>query len=237
MALASIRNQMMKHFYILIFLCVNYLGYSQIELNINLIDQDSVSIYFSNAPEFEMNINYKFIIKSNITDSDSIYLNLNGEFVKDGITFEKTFDYHRYDIVTTNKKDESRTEKTLKIKGIRFKVVIDGQEINRFEPNKIQKKSRVQIELESDLYDITKLTIADPVIFSWMQNQKSFEKRPLVQNRLNIKLSELKKHRKGFTESIKWNHVIIMLPQVYYKGVPVLAKKQQARMQILKFHP
>ena len=56
--------------------CSN-LSFAQIELNINKLENDSFKIYFTEEPDFEMNKLYKFIVKTNIVKTDSLYVNLD----------------------------------------------------------------------------------------------------------------------------------------------------------------
>ena len=218
---------------------LSLVGYGQIQLNLTKIDSDSVEISFSGEPDLEMNKTYDFIIKTNINKSDSLYLNLIDGLIEDNIEFKKSFNYHLYDISVTRKPKPDHAvhvaNRLIQIKGTRFRVKIDGVEISRYNPNNIKGDSKVEIELISDIYDLNELTVKDPVIFTWMQNKSVFEKVELNSNKLSVNLKELKVHKTGFTKDAKYNHVMIVLPQVHHNGIPVLAESQQERMQILKF--
>jgi hypothetical protein len=226
----------------LLILLTSSLAFGQIEIKISKIKSDSVSVQFPENMEIEVGTEYEFIYKTNVQLSDSLKESLSYQYLYDGLTVKTTFDHYERGINITSKvKNEIKNtfdvgHNMFYINGTeKWKVKIDGQYISRYISNDIRSNSIVEIEIQSDNYDLSKAKYQDPVVLFWMANQSSFERFEFNGNKICIDLSKYPDFIKGLNKSEKHNAIVILLPQVKVKRKKLFSDEQQKRMYIMRY--
>jgi hypothetical protein len=236
----------MKNIYLftLIILFAKF-SFSQIEINIYKIDDDSLRVIIDDNIEFEMFKPYQFIIKTDVKKVDSLYLNMYGDrsLLENDKVFEKTFDHHIYEIMIFSKKEKTKDDivfrnKILNIKGVKFILKVDGKQYFRhIGDGDIGRKSILEIEFISDIYDLKDLEIKDPVYFSYKFPKLAGDEFFLDENyKISVKVKKLKVMKDHYIDKAKKRLLFIVFPQVYYKGKPLLPEKPSHRMAIIVYH-
>lgn len=235
----------MKHFYLFTFLILfSKLSFSQVKINIQKVDTDSLQVFLNDTIEFEMFKPYQFIIKTDVKKEDSMYLNMYGDrsLLENDKVFEKTFDHHIYEIMISSKKEKTKDviifrNKILNIKGLKYILKVDGKQYYRHIGGIFGRKSQLEINFISDIYDLSDLEIKDPVYFSYkfpklVGDSMFFDKN----NNITVKVKSLKVIKDHYINKAKKRALFIVFPQVYYKGKALLPEKPSHRMAIIYYH-
>ena len=229
----------MKCLIIIIAICFSPIFlFSQIELNVNKVSQDSFNIFFTKKPDLQMNKPYKFIIKTNIKKKDSIILGIcrSKGFLENNLEFIYTFTYYFYPL-TIERKTSSGSKfffdafRIDSIKGIKYILKIDGKQYYRHKGGRFGPNSIFTIDFISDLYDMKNIEIRDPVYFSVWFRKKNGDSIYLKNNHLSFRI----KNTDEISLLKQKKMLFIVFPQVYYKGVPVLSEKDSERMAIVYY--
>ncbi len=229
----------MKYSIISILFCIiTYTSFSQIELNVIKIKEDSFKIYFTKKPDLQMNKSYDFIIKTNIKKEDSLLLNLciNEGYLENNLKFKHTFYHHIYPL--SIQKKTSAVSKPFfaiscieDIKGVKYILKIDGKQYYRHIGGSFGPNSIFTIDFISDIYNLKDIEIRDPVYFSIWFKKKKVDSLFLKNYHLSFKLKDINKLKQLKQKKM----LFIVFPQVYYKGIPLLSKKDSERVAIVYF--
>ena len=218
------------------------ISYGQIEINVTQITRDSVSIQFPENMKIKVGTEYDFVYRTNVQLSDSLKESLSNQYLYDGLKVSKSFDHYERGINIKSKvKNEQKNtydvgDKMFYINGTeKWKVKIDGEYLSRYISNDIRPNSVVEIEIQSDNYDLTKAKYQEPVVLFWMANKSSFEKFEFNGNKIRIDLSEYKNFMNGLNKTEKHNAIVILLPQVKVKRKKLFSDEQKKRMYIMRY--
>lgn len=218
------------------------LTYGQIEIKVSKIKSDSVSIQFPENMKIKVGTEYEFIYKTNVQLSDSLKESLSYQYLHDGLKVKAKIDHYERGINITSKvKNETKNtydvgHNMFYIDGTeKWKVKIDGQYISRYISNDIKSNSIVEIELQSDNYDLSKAKYQEPIILFWMANQSSYEKFEFNGSKVRIDLSKHPDFINGLNKNEKHNAIVILLPQVKVKRKKLFSDEQKKRMYIMRY--
>ncbi len=229
---------------LLTFLILSIYNYSfgQIEIEVTKISTDSVSVKFPTNMKINVGTEYEFIYKTNVQLSDSLKESLSNEYLYDGLKVTKTFDHYERGINIKSKiKNEVKNTydvgyNMFYINGTdKWKVKIDGKYISRYISNDIRPNSVIEIEIQSDNYDLSKAKYEEPVVFFWIANHSSFEKFEFNGEKITVDLSKYPDFINGLNKNEKHNAIVILLPQVKVKRKKLFSDKQKKRMYIMRY--
>ena len=229
-------------FTFLVILFISSLSFGQIEIKVSKIKSDSVSVQFPENMKIKVGTEYEFIYKTNVQLSDSLKESLSNQFLYDGLKVKATFDHYERGI---NIKSKVKNEiintfdvghNMFYIDGTeKWKVKIDGQYISRYISNDITSNSIIEIEIQSDNYDLSKAKYQEPVVLFWLKNKSSLEKFEFNGNKIRIDLSKYPDFIDGLNKSEKHNAIVILLPQVLVKRKELFSDEQKKRMYIMRY--
>jgi hypothetical protein len=218
------------------------LSFGQIEIKVQKIRPDSISIEFPKDMQIKVGREYEFVYKTNVQLSDSLRESLSNEILYDGLKVKKTFDHCERGINITSKiKNEVKNtydvgQNIFYINGTnKWKVKIDGKYISRYISNDIKPNSVIEIEIQSDNYDLSKAKYQEPVVFFWLANHSSFEKFEFNGKKITVDLSKYPDFINGLNKNEKHNAVVILLPQVKVKRKKLFSDEQKKRMYIMRY--
>lgn len=227
---------------ILLTLFTYSISYGQIEISVTKITPDSVSVKFPENIKIKAGTEYDFVYKTNVQLSDSLKESLSYQYLYDGLKVTKKFDHYERGInIKSNVKNELKNTydvgyNMFYINGTeKWKVKIDGEYISRYISNDIKPNSVVEIEIQSDNYDLSKAKYKESIIFYWIANKTSFEKFEFTGNRLVIDLSNYPDFINGQNRAEKHNAIVILLPQVKVKRKKLFSDEQKRRMYIMRY--
>lgn len=217
-------------------------SFGQIKINVTKISNDSVKITFPENMKIDFEKEYTFEYSTDVKLSDSLTEGLSQQLLYDGLKITKSFNHYEYGINITSK--IKNTKKNTRDVGSamfyvdgteKWKVKLDNNYISRYIPNDIFNDSKIEIEIQSDNYDLKKAKYSDPVILYWMQNQKVFRKFDFDGSKISINLEDDDDFMKGYNKNEKFNHLVILLPQVTVKNSKLFSDEQKKRIYIVRF--
>ncbi len=180
-----------------------------------------------------------FVIKTNITPSDSLVLNFGKEYIADNQTITKHFTTEEYRFqlqkrLADNKYALNKADYRFKIAGTHFLIFANEDTISRYKPKKIDINTRLTIKLITDK-PINTLKVTHPVFFTWLHNRDFYEKTPLTESGAFITyIRQMKDLRGGFRRGSNENALVIVLPQIFDEsGRPLLSPSENDRLYIL----
>jgi hypothetical protein len=232
---------MKKTFSILIFLYSTF-SFGQIQINVTKISNDSVKITFPENMKIDFEKEYVFEYKTNVKLSDSLTEGLSQQILYDGLKVTKSFNHYEYGINITSKVKNKKKNTydvgcaMFYINGTeKWKVKLGTNYISRYFPNDIFSNSKIEIEIQSDNYDLKNAKYSDSVILFWMQNKTVFKKFDFDGTKISINLEDYTDFMEGYNKNEKYNHIVILLPQVTVKNHKFFSDEQKKRMYILRF--
>lgn len=224
---------------LLLFLLLSSRLFGQMEVRINKVSDDSIEVVFPENMNLEMGKNYEFIYRTNITKKDRLYENFEGELLYDGKRVSFNFNYHEFgfDVSRKIQKGTSKIliQKMIYIKGTKFVVRLDDRLITRYEVNKLNRSTKISIELVSDTKDVKDIEVGKPILIYWMNNPGVNRKIMLMNdNKAYFDLSKDPLFVKGRSKD-ETDAVVIALPQVYMYLSPLLAERFIERTYIVSW--
>ncbi len=216
-------------------------SFSQIKIIVTKISTDSVTVQFPNDMKIEIGKEYTFEYQTNVKVSDSLKEGLSEQILYDGLTVKKSFYHYEYGINITskhkniNKNTYDVGDNMFYISGTeKWKIKLDGKYLSRYVPNDIHKSSKIEIELQSDNFDLSKAKYEEPIILYWIKNQHIFRKFNFNGAKISIDLNDFEEFMEGYNREEKFNHIAILLPQVKVKNKKLFSDEQKKRMYILR---
>lgn len=232
----------MKIIITFLILLYTYISFGQIEIKVEKVRPDSVTVQFPEDMQVKVGKEYEFIYKTDIQVTDSLRESLGNQFLYDGLTVNQTFKHYERGIkVTSSKHNELKNtytvgENMFYLKGTdKWKVKIDGKYISRYNGSDIKSNSVVEIEIQSDNYNLSKAKYHGPIIVYWLDNHSSFRRFEFNGEKIKIDLSKYPKFIKGLNKNEKHNAIVILLPQVKVKRKKLFKDEQESRMYIMRY--
>lgn len=239
---AIIEHSTMKRTFTILILIYSMACFSQIKINVIKISTDSISIIFPYDMKIEVGKEYTFEYQTNVKVSDNLKEGLSEQILYDGLIVKKSFDHYEYgiNITSKNKNINKNTydvgDNMFYISGTeKWKIKLDGKYLSRNVPNDIHKNSKIEIELQSDNFDLSKAKYDEPIILYWMRNQQVFKKINFNGTKISIDLNDFEEFMKGYNYDEKFNHIVILLPQVKVENKKLFSDEQKKRVYILRF--
>jgi hypothetical protein len=223
-------------------LIASSISYGQIEISVVKITPDSVLVQFPKNMKIKAGTEYEFIYKTNVKLSDSLKESLSFKYLYDGLKVKKSFEHYERGIYIKSKvKNELKNtfdvgHNMFYVEGTeKFKIKIDGQYISNSIPNVVRPNSIVEIEIQSDNYDLSKAEYQEPVVLQWLADPSRSEKYEFDGNKLRIDISKFGPFMSILTKAKKHNAIVILLPQVKVKGKKLFSDEKMKRMYIIKY--
>jgi hypothetical protein len=207
--------------------CLTSVG--QIEINVIKNSNDSFTVSFPQNFNLDINKTYEFQFTTNLILADSVMESFTHQYIYNGLKVKKTIDHYELGFYIQPKGLVKYFGKNIfYINGTnKWKINLDGQYVSRYYPFDIRENSIIDIELQSDSFDISNAQFADKIIMYWRQNQKKFESFTLQGNKLRINLEDYKQFLQGMNKSEKYNHIVLLLPQVKVKNSNLFKEEEK----------
>jgi hypothetical protein len=192
---------------------------AQYDLYIRKVAGDSVQVVFDKNLRLHTDSVYAFMILTNFLAEDQVYENLTDEPIEDGKIIQAVFreDEFLFSVYTLGpeKQRQILQEHLLLIRGTRFEVTVDGQPVRRHLPGSIRPSSRIAIRLVSERHKAEELSVVDPVVISWQQDQRQQQAEPLQGQALSFSVSQLAGLVPPSPTAPGPVFVTVLLPQVF----------------------
>jgi hypothetical protein len=209
---------------------------AQIELNIVKHTKDSFEVFLVGNPQLEMNKNYQFVVKTNITKNDSlklIYRLENNPYIEDNLLIEFTSNSDIKSLSIEGPGNIIFHDYFIHYKGAKYEMKIDNTEYSEYNGGNIGPFSKVDIEFKTDLYNIDNFEIKDPIIITTYLDRDIKEEIYLKSNKCSFQMNKLKNEKFHYNELYKGGCLLIIFPQAYLNGIPIFSIKEKDRTSLL----
>ena len=222
---------------------IHSLSYGQIEIKVQKTETDTISIQFPNNMKIKIGTEYEFIYRTNIQISDSLKESLGGQYLHEGLQVTKAFNHYERGILITTKDFENEIRMNHIVGHSMFfldgtnkwKVKLDGNYISRNIPNDIRQNSVIEIEIQSDNYELTNINYQKPAALLWLHNNSVSEKFEFHGEHLKIDLSEYPDFISEAKNCEKYSTLVLLLPQVTLDNHKLFSDKPMHRMYFMRF--
>jgi hypothetical protein len=203
----------------------------QISVQVTKDAQDSLMVSFPENLKLEMTKTYEFVFNTNVTLQDSVSEGFTHQYLYDGLKVSVKIEHYELGFFLRHKKKEEFLATSIfYITGTsKWKFNLDGQYVSRYYPFDITDTSVIDIELQSDLYDISKAQYDYPAVMYWTSNQRVHEKLFFQGNKIHIDLTEYRQFFKGMKRSGTYDNICFLLPQVNVDGEKLFKDEQKYR--------
>jgi hypothetical protein len=208
-----------------------HLLFGQISVQVTKDANDSLMVSFPENLKLEMNETYEFVFNTNVTLQDSITEGFTRQYLYNGLKVSLHINHYELGFFLLQKnREEFLATSIFYINGTsKWKFNLDGQYVSRYYPFDITDTSVIDIELQSDLHDISKAQYDYPAVMYWTSNQRVHENLFFQGNKIHIDLAEYRQFFKGMKRSGTYDNICFLLPQVNVDGEKLFKAEQQYR--------
>jgi hypothetical protein len=203
----------------------------QIQIDVTKNADDSLMVSFPDNLQLETGKKYEFIFNTNVTLTDSVTEGFTHQYVYNGLKVSVTINHYELGFFLRQRNKEAFLATSIfYINGTsKWKFNLDGQYVSRYYPFDITDTSVIDIELQSDIYDISSAQYDYPAVMYWTSDQSKHEKLFFQGNRIHIDLAEYRRFFRGMKKSGTYDNICFLLPQVKVDGEKLFKDEQKYR--------